>query len=226
MSISQSQYIRDIVNRFGFSASRHVSTLMSCNLKLGLYTNLEPNVNVREYQSRIGSVMYAMLGTRPDIAFSITKLSQYSANPGDDHWTAINRLLRYLSSTRDLKLTYDGNSKCDDESRYSDSDWAGDPRDHRSISGYVFTMAGAAVSWSSKKQLSVALSSTEGEYMAMTHASKEAIWIQQFLHDIHFPLSDPTTLLVNNQGAIALASNPTFHAQTKHIGVCHHFICE
>ena len=101
---------------------------MSCNLKLGLYTNPEPNINVHEYQSRIGSVMYAMLGTCPDIAFSITKLSQYSANPGDDHWTAINRLLRYLSSTRDLKLTYDGNSKCDDESRYSDSDWAGDPK--------------------------------------------------------------------------------------------------
>src|SRR6266446_969951 len=143
----------------------------------------------------------------PDIAFSITKLSQYLANPGDDHWTVINHLLWYLSSTRDLKLTYDGNSKCDDESGYSDSDWAGDPRDHRSISGYIFTMAGAAVSWSSKKQPSVALSSTEGEYMAMTHASKEAIWIQQFLHDIHFPLSDPTTLLVDNQGAIALASN-------------------
>src|SRR5258708_10146093 len=199
---------------------------MSCNLKLGLYTNPEPNVNVHEYQSHIGSVMYAMLGTCPDIAFSITKLSQYSANPGDDHWTAINHLLWYLSSTRDLKLTYDRNSKCDDESRYSNSDWAGDPRDHHSISGYVFTMAGAAVSWSSKKQPSVALSSTKGKYMAMTHASKEAIWIQQFLHNIHFPLSDPTTLLVDNQGAIALASNLTFHVWTKHISVCHHFICE
>jgi len=85
-------------------------------------------------------------------------------------------------------------------------------------------MAGAAVSWSSKKQPSVALSSTEGKYMAMTHASKEAIWIQQFLHNIHFPLSDPTMLLINNQGAIALASNPTFHTQMKHIGVHHHFI--
>src|SRR6266436_8228303 len=199
---------------------------MSCNLKLGLYTNPEPNINVHEYQSRIGSVMYAMLGTHPDIAFSITKLSQYLANPGDDHWTAINHLLQYLSSTRDLKLTYDRNSKCDDESGYSDSDWAGDPRDHRSISGYVFTMAGAAMSWSSKKQPSVALSSTEGEYMAMTHTSKEAIWIQQFLHNICFPLSNPTTLLINNQGTIALVSNLTFHMWTKHISVNHHFIHE
>jgi len=87
-------------------------------------------------------------------------------------------------------------------------------------------MAGAAMSWSSKKQPSVALSSTKGEYMAMMHASKEAIWIQSFLHDIHFPLSNPTMLLVDNQGAIALASNPTFHMQTKHTGVHHHFICK
>ena len=170
--------------------------------------------------------MYAMLGTRPDIAFAITKLSQYSSNPGVDHWTAINRLLWYLSSTRDLKLVYNRNSKCDNESRYSDSDWAGDPRDHHSISGYIFIMAGAAMSWSSKKQPSVALSSTKGEYMAMMHASKEAIWIQSFLHDIHFPLSNPTMLLVDNQGAIALASNPTFHAWMKHTSVHHHFIHE
>ncbi len=82
------------------------------------------------------------------------------------------------------------------------------------------------MSWSSKKQPSVALSSTKGEYMAMMHASKEAIWIQQFLHNIHFPLSNPTTLLINNQGAIALASNLTFHMWTKHISVHHHFIHE
>jgi hypothetical protein len=87
-------------------------------------------------------------------------------------------------------------------------------------------MAGAAISWSSKKQTSIALSSTEGEYMAMTHATKEALWIQQFLHNINFPLTHSTSLLVDNQGAIVLASNPTFHARTKHIGVRHHFIRE
>src|SRR5260370_5527743 len=85
-------------------------------------------------------------------------------------------------------------------------------------------MAGTTVSWSSKKQPSIALSSTKGEYMAISHATKEAIWIQQFLHNIHFPLSHPSTLLINNQGAIVLATNSTFHAWTKHIGVWHHFI--
>src|SRR5258708_23629621 len=168
--------------------------------------------------------MYVMLGTHPDIGFVITKLSQYLSNPGEEHWIAINRLLRYLNATKNYRLIYNGNSEHDDESGYSDSDWAGDPRDHCSISGFIFTMAGAAVSWSSKKQPSVALSSMEGEYMAMMHATKEAIWIQQFLQDIWFPLPNPTTLLVDNQGAIALASNLTFHMQTKHIGVHHHFI--
>src|SRR5258708_35753206 len=99
----------------------------------------------------------------PDIGFAITKLSQYSSNPGEEHWIAINRLLRYLNATKNYRLIYNGNSEHDDESGYSDSDWAGDPRDHRSISGFIFTMAGAAVSWSSKKQPSVALSSMEGE---------------------------------------------------------------
>ncbi len=222
--ISQSCYITKVMSCFGFSNSCPVSTPMASDLKLGLHSQPEPTVNTHEYQSHISSVMYAMLSTHPDIGYAITKLSQYSSNPGEEHWTAINCLLHYLNSTKSLKLVYDGNSKDDDESGFSNSDWAGNPRDHHSISGFVFTMAGGAVSWSSKKQPSVALSSMEGKYMAMTHATKEAIWIQQFLHDIHFPLPNPTTLLVDNQGAIALTSNLTFHAWTKHIGVRHHFI--
>jgi hypothetical protein len=184
--VSQSRYISEVVDRFGFSTSRTVSTPMMPNLKLTRHEPSDPDVNTREYQSRIGSVMYAMLGTRPDISFAITILSQYSSNPGEGHWAAINRLLRYLNATKHFKLVYDGNSKSNDKTGYSDSDWAGDPRDSRSISGFVFTMAGAAVSWSSKKQTSVALSSTEGEYMAVTHATKEALWIQQFLRDLNF----------------------------------------
>src|SRR5258708_36016774 len=120
--------------------------------------------------------MYAMLGTCPDISFVITKLSQYLSNPGEEHWIAINCLLQYLNATKNYRLIYNGNSEHDDESGYSNSDWAGDPRDHCSISGFIFTMAGAAVSWSSKKQTSVALSSTEGQYMAIMHATKETLW--------------------------------------------------
>jgi hypothetical protein len=226
ITVSQTRYVSDVVARFGFTNTRSVTTPMAPGLKLPRLTHPDPDVNTHEFQSRLGSVMYAMLGTRPDIGYAITSLSQYSSNPGEEHWTAINRLLRYLNATKHFKLIYNGNSKHDDETGYSDSDWAGDPRDYRSVSGFVFTMAGTAISWSSKKQSSVALSSTEGEYMATTHATKEAVWIQNFLQDIGFPIPNSTTLLVDNQGAIALATNPTFHARTKHIGVRHHFIRE
>ena len=128
--------------------------------------------------------------------------------------------------TKDYKIIYDGNSTKDDFVTYCDSDWAGDSCDHQLISGYVFKIAGAAVTWSSKKQPSTALLSTEGEYMVLTHAAKEATWIREFLGDVLFPPSIPTTLLGNNQGALALAINLAFHARIKHIWVHHHFIWE
>ncbi len=127
--------------------------------------------------------------------------------------------------TKNFKIIYDGSSCEDDHSAYSDSDWAGDPHDHQLISGYVFKVAGAAVSWSSKKQSTMALSSTKGEYIVLTHMAKEAIWIQEFLGEVFPDFAFPTTILSNNQGALALAVNPAFHAHTKHIRVRHHFIC-
>jgi hypothetical protein len=220
--VSQNRYVTDIVERFGFSNARPISTPVTANFKLPRLDT--PEVNVRDYQSRIGSIMYAMLGTRPDIAYAVGALSQYSASPGLDHLNAVNRVLKYLNCTKDYKLMYNGGDREGDFTAYSDSDWAGDPRDHRSISGYVFKVAGGAVSWSSKKQPSTALSSTEGEYMALTHVAKEAIWIQGFIGDVLRPPSIPTTILGDNQGALALAVNPAFHACTKHIRVRQHFI--
>src|SRR5260370_7820802 len=123
-----------------------------------------------------------------------------------------------------FKLLYDGNSGEHNFNAFSDSDWAGDPHNHHSLSGYMFKIAGGAVAWSLKKQPSTALSSTEGEYMALTHVAKEVIWIHQFLGEVRFPPTIPITLLGDNQGALALTINPAFHAQTKHIRVCHHFI--
>ncbi|SRR5258708_8058090 len=170
--------------------------------------------------------MYVMLGMCPDIAYAVGALSQYSSNPRTDHLNAINCVLKYLNTTKDYKLLYNGDSSEGDFSAYCNSDWAGDLCDHRSISGYVFKIAGTAISWSSKKQPSTALSSTEGEYMALTHAVKEVMWIQEFLYNIRFPLVFATTILGNNQGALALVVNPTFHTCTKHICVRQHYIQE
>ena len=168
--------------------------------------------------------MYTMLGTCPDITYAVGALSQYSANPGLDHLNAVNHVLKYLNSMKDYKLVYDGESKESDFTAYCNSDWAGDPCDHQLTSSYVFKITGAAVSWSSKKQSSTTLSSTEGEYMALTHTAKEALWIQEFLYDVSYPLIFPTAILGDNQGALALAVNPAFHMHMKHIHVCQHFI--
>ena len=172
------------------------------------------------YQSLIGTLMYAMLGTRPDIAFAVGALSKYSSNPGKVHWNEALHVLRYLGGTKDLALVFDGSKGADLSSLilgYSDSDWAGDMDTRRSTGGYVFFACGAAISWSSKLQISPALSSTEAEYMACTRAAQEAIWLRQFLDQLGYRQKNPTQLLGDNQGAIALAKNPGNHLQTKHI---------
>jgi hypothetical protein len=107
---------------------------------------------------------------------------------------------------------------------FTDSDWASDPTDCCSVSGYVYLIAGGAVSWSSRKQPTVALSSIEGEYMASTHATQEAIWMRQFFDGLCLPCSDATELFCDNTGVLALSIDPKFHARTKHTDVHHHFI--
>jgi hypothetical protein len=184
------------------------------------------------YQSAIGAIMYAMLGTRPDIAFAVTCLSQFCSNPGMTHWQAVKRLLRYLQGSLDTRLTYSGpvgELSCippigSTLVGYCDADWASDLNDRRSISGYVFLLAGGAVSWQSKKQTTVALSSVEAEYMAMTQAGKEALWWRTFFEQLAQPITQPVTVHADNQGAIALSKNPAYHSRTKHIDIRYHFI--
>jgi len=169
-----------------------------------------------------------MLGTRPDIAYAVGAVSRYSSNPGELHWKAVKRILRYLKGTANFALEYNGGSS-EKVKGYSDADWAGSLDDRRSTTGYVFTMNGAAVTWSSKKQPTVALSTTEAEYMAMTQAAKEAIWIRRFLAEVlgeNEEANEKLEVFTDNQGALALAQNPVFHARTKHIDIRHHFIRE
>ena len=177
------------------------------------------------YQQMLGCLMYAMVCTRPDLAYSVGALAQHSAAPGPEHISAIKRVFRYLAATRNAVLVYDGSVKNHQLVGHSDSDWAGDPINRRSIAGYAFTIGTTAVSWASKKQQSVALSSTEGEYMASTIATCEAIFLRRFLDELDFPQSS-VTLLLDNQSAMQLARNPVHHSRTKHIDVRHHFIRE
>ena len=176
--------------------------------------------------------MYAMLGTRPDIAFAVTFLSQFNNNPGPQHWMAVKRVLRYLNGTMDYKLVYGGNDGKNISTPtlvgYCDADWASNVDDRRSITGYVFLLAGGAISWQTKKQPTVALSSVEAEYMAATQATKEAIWFRSFLNQLGMLniMSSPSVIFSDSQGSIALGKNPEYHSRTKHIDVQHHFVRE
>lgn len=162
----------------------------------------------KRYQSGVGSLMYAMLGTRPDLAFAVSVVSRFASNPTKAHETAIKRIFRYIRSTLHMGLVFRGT--LEPLSGYTDSDWAGDPDTRRSTSGYVFNLGSAAISWSSKRQPTVSLSSCEAEYIGQTNATKEAIWLQGFLKQINADLDlgrGATVIYGDNQGAIALAKN-------------------
>jgi hypothetical protein len=170
--------------------------------------------------------MYAAVGTRPDISFTVNTLAQHAIAPGEKHLQALKRVFQYLAGTREYKMVFNGRAKDPSLIGYVDADWAGDANSRRSISGYVFFLSGSPIAWAARKQPSISLSSTESEYLASTLATREAVYLRQFLTEIGFPPTDPIPLLVDNQSAIALARNPEFHARTKHIEVRHHYVRE
>ena len=172
----------------------------------------------------VGLLMYAMVGTRADLAFPVSVVSQFMSRPEPMHWAAVKRIMRYLKGTLDVKLCLGGKDII--LRGYCDADWAGDPEDRKSTTGYVFFVGEGAISWTSKRQPTIALSTTEAEYMATSHGTKEAMWLRQLLADVGCVQEGATPLMCDNQGCIALAKNPKHHSRTKHIDVQHHFIRE
>jgi hypothetical protein len=153
-------------------------------------------------------------------------LSQFIQNPGPAHWEGVKRVVNYLGCTKNLWLTFGGGKDAVVEG-FCDVDWASQTRKHcHSILGFSFHYGVGAVSWSSKKQDLVSLSSTEAEYVAQTHAAKEGIWLRSFISEMWGEQTKPITISYDNQGAIALAKDNKYHARTKHIDLPYHFICE
>jgi hypothetical protein len=176
------------------------------------------------YRQNLGSLMYAMIGSRPDIAYAIGLLSRFCENPGIAHWQALKRVLRYLKGTLEFGPIYGGGIS-ESLIGFSDADWAGDTDGRKSTSGYMFLLSGGPVSWRSRRQPIVALSTTEAEYVAACDATKEAVWLRQLLQDLGFGSGDfPTILYEDNQSCIAWATNPVDHNRTKHINIRYHYI--
>jgi hypothetical protein len=167
--------------------------------------------------------MYTALRTRPDIAYAVGHLARFAENPSKAHWEVVKQVIQYLKGTKDWWLVLGGQQE--KIVGYSDTDGMSN-KDRHTISGYAFLIDGGAVSWSTKWQDIVALCTTEAEYMAATHAAKEALWLQSFIGEL-FGLkmnSKPMTLLSDNQSAIALTKDSQFHARLKHIDIRYHFI--
>jgi hypothetical protein len=173
------------------------------------------------YREAVGSLMYAALGTRPDIAFAVQTLSRYSSKFGPTHWNAVKRVFSYLKGTKELWLTY-GNMQTG-LLGYADADGS-TAEDRHAVSGYAFIINGRAVSWSAKRQSIILLSTTESEYVAAAHAAKEALWLRSLIEQLFDEKLSPTTMFSDNQSAIALAKDHQYHARTKHIDVQYHFI--
>lgn len=177
-----------------------------------------------EYRSIVGALQYLSL-TRPDISFAVNKVCQFMHCPTTDHWTAVKRILRYLKQTIQYGLLLQPFSSATLHA-FSDADWAGCINDSRSTSGYGINLGPNLISWSSKKQTTVARSSTEVEYRGLANATAELLWICYLLHELGYKVLRPPTLWCDNISAIYLTANPIFHSRTKHVAIDFHFVRE
>ena len=226
LSLSQTAYIEAIIRRYGLEDAKPLSMPMDPHVQLTAEQSPKMIAEVAEmrnvpYREAVGSLQYASMGTRPDITYAVSVLSRFLENPGRAHWEVCKRVFRYLNGTKNLCLTY--GAKEVDLIGYSDAD--GSMHDDRwAVSGYAFLIDGGAVSWASKKQELISLSTTESEYVAITHAAKEAIWLRSLISQLFAPFLEATPLLSDNQSAIALTKDHQYHTRTKHIDVRFHFI--
>ncbi|GBE89575.1 hypothetical protein SCP_1602380 [Sparassis crispa] len=227
IALSQRVYIDSIIARYGFSDAKPLSQLMDPHVHLSVdqcpvSTAEYAAMRDKPYLEALGALQYVSVATRPDITFAVGQLAQFGWNPGIAHWSALKRIYQYLKGTADIWLML-GSSEDNDIIGYSDADGMS-TEGCRAISGYVFMLNGGAVSWSSKRQDLVTLSTTEAKYVALTHASKEAIWLRSFIKELFGDPEHPLPLRSDNQSAIALAKDDRFHARTKHIDIRFHFI--
>ncbi len=224
--ISQIDFVNKILKKFNLDLCYPKSTPADPNARLTAAmspsTQSDPtSPHLTRYREAIGCLMYIMTTTRPDIAFAVGQASQFCQNPGDGHWNGVKRIFAYLAGSAHLGLCFDGQQK-NNLIGFTDSDFAGNMDNRRSTSGFVFLYNGASVSWSSKLQQCVSLSTTEAEFVAASETSKEAIWLQQFLREVKGDEIGPILILCDNQGAIRLIKNPEFHQRTKHQSLLNH----
>lgn len=216
--------MREILSEFGLADCRPVKTPMAEKIKLEP-DMAAPLTDPTQYQKMVGKLIF-LTHTRPDLSFAVSTVSRFMSKPQEPHLQAVKHIYRYLHGSTDSALLYQ-RGEGDYLSGFTDADWAGDLHDRKSTTGFVFLLGGTPITWNSRKQPTVALSSTEAEYMAVTEGTKEAIWIRRLLGELKIlDPHIPTTIHGDNQGSLNLARNPVYHGRTKHVEVRHHFIRE
>jgi hypothetical protein len=178
----------------------------------------------RPYRSLIGALQYLVNGTRPDIAFAVSYLSRFCENPREVHWNAAIRVVRYLKGTADMGITYKGNDGLVTFKAWCDADWASDSQTRRSTTGLMLTMNGGPVVFKSKLQRTVALSTAEAEYTAISICAQEVLWARTLLEELGHAQARATTIHTDNQSAIAIAKNVGYSARAKHVDIRYHFV--
>lgn len=221
--LHQTKYTTDLLQRFGMLDSKPTGTPMDPHTKLLKNEGKELD-DVTMYRKMVGSLIYLTL-TRPDLAYSVGVLSRFMQQPRRPHLHAVRRVLHYVKATIGLGISFKRESSFK-LSGFCDADYGGDPSCRRSTTGYVFLLGNGPVSWCSKLQPTVSLSTTEAEYRSAAMAAQECTWLKQVLTDLKQDFEGPVVLHCDNMSAIQLAGNPTFHARTKHIEIQYHYIRE
>ncbi|KAG8489021.1 hypothetical protein CXB51_017120 [Gossypium anomalum] len=224
--LSQKGYIEKVLCRFNMQSAKPVNTPLAAHFRLSSALSPQSDDEIEYmshvlYSSAVESLMYAMVCSRPDLSYAVSAVSRYMANPDKEHWKAVQWILRYLRGTTDVCLQF-GRTE-DGVIRYVDADFAGDLDRRRSLTTYVFTIGGCAISWKATLQTTVALSTTEAEYMAITEACKEAIWLKGLFGELNKDLQI-STVFCDSQSVIFLTKDQMFHERTKHIDVRYHFV--
>lgn len=221
--LSQHTYATSVLERFKMSNCNPCATPMElCRPPIDA-SIIDPPTNC-PYRQAIGCLMFLMVGTRPDLSFTVGRLAQSCEQPRQSDWNAVKRVLRYVQGTKNVSLKYVGSADKPSISGYSDADWAGCVKSRKSTSGYVFMLCGGAVSWCSRKQSVLAASSCEAEYIALTETCKEAAWLRRMIADVLGLDNDPTlNVSCDNDGTIASAHNESINRRNKHIDIAYHF---
>lgn len=228
--LTQRGYVQKVLERFNMQKAKPVNTPLGAHFQLSSQSCpiTEDEVGYMSrvpYANAVGCLMYAMICTRPDISHAVSVVSRYMANPGKEHWNAVKWIFRYLAGTKDFGIMFDRAEARSEVVGFVDSDYAGDLDSRRSTTGFVFIFNGGPLCWRSVLQSTAALSTTEAEYMALTEACKEALWLKGLVEELGFK-QNSVQIECDSQSALNLAKNQIFHARTKHIDVRYHRIRE